>query len=131
MKLEAGRQYICRDGKISGIIEQFPNITFVEHVFRDASTGWTYRVDGGWNSCRCVQDGRDLVKEYRPCAPKPPRPVVTRWAFAWAIPSILDADGICCFVSRSEARNQRWQYNAHGNYVLGPIVRITIPGPKP
>lgn len=61
MRIEAGKRYVRRDGKISGVIEQRKGI-IGEYAFEDPVMLKTYRADGMWNGEHQVDS--DLISEY-------------------------------------------------------------------
>lgn len=56
MKIEAGKRYVRRDGKISGVIEDGAGSP--THAFTDGK--WYYREDGTGN----LLEGEALIREY-------------------------------------------------------------------
>ena len=130
MKLEIGKRYIRRDGKISAKIERVANGCFPDHVFRDTVEGWSYTVDGIF-SPDGSKDVLDLVAPYRrPRVPKPPRASNTRWVFS-VVSHGETVENVMIFHSRMRARGGCAAYGGRAGTSCGPIVRISVPKAKP
>ena len=81
MKIEAGKRYVRRDGKISGVIEK--GCTDDLYPFCDDDSGDCYREDGLW--LLGEESDEDLISEYvEPIAEQPAETETLRDRFAMA-----------------------------------------------
>jgi hypothetical protein len=64
MKIEEGKKYVKRDGRVSLKIKEYHSILADEWVFRE--NGLTYRKDGTWDLIKNKKSRNDLIKEYKP-----------------------------------------------------------------
>jgi len=66
LQIEEGKRYVRRDGEVTQAIERTPRSHRYSgsHPLRDSEHGWTYRVDGSFDSKEGELHDFDLIAEY-------------------------------------------------------------------